>query len=152
MGILNYTTKVPVIHTTSQIQVILVKAGAQAIMTEFDGDGEMCAISFRANTADGMLSFRLPARIDGVYRVLSNDTSIGTKLRSKDQARRVTWRILKDWIEAQMALIEAEMAELAEVFLPYAQNHVGITMYEAVKKQGFAMLTDQTDKDPGDGS
>ena len=34
------------------------------------------------------------------------------------QANRTAWRIIKEWILAQMALIETEMVSVEEVFLP----------------------------------
>jgi hypothetical protein len=46
------------------------------------------------------------------------------------QAERVSWRILKDWVEAQLALIESGQAEMGQVFMPYAMNDQGRTMYE----------------------
>jgi hypothetical protein len=43
----------------------------------------------------------------------------------------VAWRIIKDWTEAQLALVQAGVAELAEVFLPYATHpQTGQTFYE----------------------
>jgi len=41
-------------------------------------------------------------------------------LENFGQARRIAWRFIKDWVAAQMALIEAQQATLAQVFLPYA--------------------------------
>jgi hypothetical protein len=40
--------------------------------------------------------------------------------RNMQQAARVAWRIIKDWIEAQLALVESNQAVMAEVFFPYA--------------------------------
>jgi hypothetical protein len=36
----------------------------------------------------------------------------------RDQAVRVSWRIIKDWVEAQMALVETQMVTTAQVFCP----------------------------------
>lgn len=48
------------------------------------------------------------------------------------QAERVAWRIIKDWIEAQMAIIEAQLASMDEVFFPYMLDSAGQkTLYEA---------------------
>ena len=44
------------------------------------------------------------------------------------QAVRVAWRIVKDWVEAQMALVETQMVTTAEVFLPYAVMKDGRTL------------------------
>jgi len=33
------------------------------------------------------------------------------KYRTREHAARVAWRICKDWIEAQLAIVDAEMAD-----------------------------------------
>ena len=53
-----------------------------------------------------------------------------------EQARRVAWRILKDWVAAQLAIVEAEQAQMAEVFLPYAvESQTGQTMFQLFLEQ-----------------
>ena len=56
------------------------------------------------------------------------DRRIPPKMRTKEQATRVAWRIVKDWLAAQLAMIEAGLVDLEEVFLPYAQNQAGRTV------------------------
>lgn len=141
MGILNYTTSVDVVKTVTLIQQKLAQASAQAIITEFDDDGIMNALSFRIQTQYGLLTFRLPSQIDGVLEAMENDRSVPNRLCHKEQATRVAWRILKDWIEAQLAIVEAGLAELPEVFLPYAQSPTGKTLFHALKDSGFKQLT-----------
>ena len=128
MPILNYTTIVPVNRTISEIQSKLAKAGAKGILCEYDDNGEPNQITFSVNTPHGMIYFKLPANIQGVSKALSDDNCY----RDEPHARRVAWRILKDWIEAQMAIIEAGMAELSQVFLPYAQTDTGQTVFERI--------------------
>ena len=125
MAILNYTTSISTEKTAMEIQKKLVMAGAVAVLCEYDGDGIMNAMSFRILTPHGLISFKMPAHLDGVYKALCNDSKVPKSKRTTEQAARVAWRILKDWIEAQLAIIEAGMAELAQVFLPYAQNEIG---------------------------
>lgn len=145
MPILNYTTKIPAEKTGMQIQKMLVKAGAVAVLMEFDDLGIMESISFRTMTPHGLISFRLPANIDGVFQVIANDSGINSRAqKTHEQAVRVGWRILKDWVEAQLAIIEAGMAELTQVFLPYAQDQQGKTVFESISQSGFKQLTDQT--------
>jgi hypothetical protein len=49
---------------------------------------------------------------------------------TEEHARDVSWRIIKDWVEAQMAIIETCMVTTARVFLPYAVTKNGQTVYE----------------------
>ena len=141
MAILNYTTSITTEKTAAEIQKKLAQAGAQAVLCEYDEDAVMCAMSFRIHTRHGPISFRLPANTQGVLRRLESDPKVPRRLRCQEQAARVAWRILKDWIEAQLAIVDAEMASMAEVFLPYAQDSSGQTVYQNLVKADFKLLT-----------
>ncbi len=141
MAILNYTTSIAAEKTASEIQTMLAKAKAQAVLCEYDDDAVMCAMSFRIMTPHGMIFFRLPANTDGVFRSLSKSPKVPKRLKTREQAAKVAWRILKDWIEAQLAIVDAEMAQITEVFLPYAQNESGQTVYQSLESGGFKQLT-----------
>lgn len=141
MPILNYTTSIAVEKTVGQIQGALAQAGAQAVLTEYDSDRVLSALSFRMLHQNVMVSFRLPAQIDKIYVILQNDDRVTRKLKSREQAARVSWRIIKDWVEAQLAIVEAEQAQMVEVFLPYAQNPTtGETLFNQLAESNFALL------------
>ena len=143
MPILNYTTSINTEKTAAEIQKKLAMAKAQAVLCEYDDDAVMSAMSFRINTPHGVIMFRLPANTKGVLKSLKRDSKVPKKLKTKEQAAKVAWRVLKDWIEAQLAIVEAEMADLTEVFLPYAQSSDGKTLYQSIEQSGFKVLTHQ---------
>ena len=136
MPLLNYTTTISTEKTVGEIQSMLGRAKAQAVLIEFS-DGSPTSVSFKLATANGAIAFRLPARIDNVYKVLLRDRNIPKKARSMEQARRVAWRIVKDWLAAQLAFVEAEQAEMPQLFLHCAQQHDGRTVYEALQESKF---------------
>ena len=138
MAIANYTTSIKVEKTIAEIQMMLGQAGASQVLLEFD-KSLVTAVSFRLMCGDIMVSFRLPANIDKIYVVLQQQ-GVAKKLRTRDQAARVAWRIIKDWLRAQLAIVEAEQAEMVEVFLPYAQDATGATVYDRFAKSGFKLL------------
>jgi hypothetical protein len=140
MAILNYTTKISVRKTAGEIQDKLSRAKAQAVLCEFDPEGLLYSISFRLRTEHGMVSFKLPANHEGVYKRLLNDSRVPRSLKTKEQALRVAWRIVKDWVEAQVAIVEAGVAEITEVFLPYALKPDGKTVYESAKETEMKMI------------
>ena len=142
MAILNYSTGIKAEKTAGEIQAKLSRARAQAVLCEYDKDGVLFAMSFRIATDQGLLSFRLPINIEGVLRAMSRDKKIPRSFKNREQAARVAWRITKDWIEAQLAIVESEMADIKEVFLPYVQNiETGQTLYETISGNGFKQLT-----------
>ena len=65
-----------------------------------------------------------------------------------EQATRVGWRIIKDWLEAQLALFFLQMVKIEEIFLPYMYNDkTGQTMFQMLEKRDFKLqLEDQHDK------
>lgn len=144
MAILNYTTEVSADRTASQIQSRLVKARAQAVMMEYDDEGVLTHLAFRVPTQHGAIAFRLPANVEGVYQAMLKDNAVPRSKKTRDQAARVAWRICRTWVEAQLAVIEAGMATLPEVFLAYAQFPGGETVYERFERQGLPALTHDT--------
>lgn len=58
---------------------------------------------------------------------------------TKDQANRVAWRILKDWIEVQMALLDIGMVQFEEIFLSYIETAGGKTIYEKLEEKHFLL-------------
>lgn len=139
MSLLNYTTQISAEKTVTEIQQMLSAAKAQQILTDYQ-DGVLSAISFRITGPFGMMTFRLPANVDKIYRVLVRDRKITPRLRTMEQASRVAWRIIKDWLAAQLALIKAEMVTLEQVFLPYAQNADGATLFDVLAEGKFRGL------------
>jgi hypothetical protein len=141
---LNYTTSIAPERTVAEIQQKLAKAGAFQILHEYrKGTGELIGLSFRIQTPFGNMAFELPARIEAVEAVLQKQVRKGDCRRgfaTREQAVRVAWRILKDWIEAQLALIETGMVSLEQVMLPFAQNDKGQTLFEALAQKKFAGL------------
>lgn len=129
MPLLNYTTKVDVYTTLGAIQGQLVKHGAKKIMQDYDDAGHIAALSFLIDTPAGQRGIRLPANVDAVHVVLTRQ-----KVKcDRDQAERVAWRIVKDWVEAQMAILESEMVQMDEIFLPYMVNKSGQTLFQAYR-------------------
>ena len=66
MPLLNYTTKVDVYTTLGAIQGQLVKHGAKKIMQDYDGEGNISALSFLIDTPAGPRGIRLPADAGGL--------------------------------------------------------------------------------------
>jgi hypothetical protein len=137
MPILNYTTQISAHKTVGEIQKILAKAGAMAVSIDYGAGGSPVALTFVIRVREIPVNFRLPSRHEGVYTRLKNDPGVPPRFRNEAQARRVAWRIVKDWVEAQLAIIDAGQAELAEVFLPYAITSTGRTLFQMVEAGNF---------------
>ena len=135
MAILNYTTSIATEKTAGEIQKKLAMAGAQAVMSEYDNDGVMCAMSFRINN----LFFRIPINIEGVYRQIKTERKLSKRLRTYEQASRIAWRLVKDWIEAQLAIIQTKMVKSEEVFLPYILTKDGKTIFQKISNNNFLL-------------
>lgn len=139
MPLLNYSTKVPVVQSVAAIQKVLIKHGASSIMQDFDDRQELIAISFKLRLNGSELAFRLPIDWKATFEVMKQD-STPRSLLTEDHARRVSWRIVKDWVEVQLAIAETKMVTIPQVFLPYAVNNQGRTLYEIVAENPSLLL------------
>ena len=147
-GLKNYTTTIKVEQTISEIEGILTKHKVTDIWKQYSEEGEVIGLNFIVQTAHGKLPFRLPANFTAVNQVLKNQKKDGKlssiswdKINDMAQARRVAWRILLDWIDAQLALVELEMVKIEQVFLPYMyDSKTEKTLFETLQQQGFKNL------------
>lgn len=132
MPILNYTTKIDPHKTIGEITKTLVDHGASKIAIDYNDKKMPSALTFQLDFDGRPMFYKLPARFEGVLNALIAQKVPGN-LRNLDQSNRVAWRIIKDWVEAQMALVEAQQAEVQEIFLPYLMLQDGNTMYDRLK-------------------
>jgi hypothetical protein len=143
-GFLNYTTKITAEKTISEIHAMLRNFGATSIKTDYQ-DKEAVALSFMVATKHGDMAFRLPANVPAVEQVLwtryVQRRGVPRASTGREQAARVAWRVVKDWLEAQLALIETEMVRLDQVLLPYMiTGEQGETVYQLMEQRQFQAL------------
>ena len=124
MPLKNYTTKISSFQSIGEIQQMLAAAGATRIMQELE-KGRVTGVSFEILTPLGYRQYQLPAHTQKVLAVLKKQ---GIKADA-EQAERVAWRILRDWVAAQMAILETEMVSADEIFFPYMLGKNGNTLY-----------------------
>jgi hypothetical protein len=128
MPILSYTTKVAPKRTALELQGLLATKGAERVSVYYDKAGEPVALEFVIRVQEEPVHFKLPCNVDGVQRALLRSKLHYSK-QTKEHARSVAWRIVKTWVEAQLAVVDSNQADLAEVFLPYVIDSNGQTMY-----------------------
>ena len=144
MPFLNYTSKVPVSRTISEMHEMLGEHGAHSVQTTFT-DKHPSGLSFRIDTPFGLRSFALPVNVDAGHQVMESQAAeIARRSHIKvtrEQSERVAWRVLRDWLEAQLALIEAGLAGLDQVMLPYLvmTERQGRTLYQVMVDERLAL-------------
>lgn len=124
---------------------MLAKAGARAIMQEYDDSGNVRSLGFSMPFNGRDVGFRLPANWEGVQILMREKRkrdSRHTPLEHLEAVHciNVTWRVIKDWVEAQLALIEANQVKTEQVFLPYALTNDGGTLYDKLTQDSSLLL------------
>ena len=139
MPIKNYTTKVPANRSIQEIQDALVKNGATGFLLEYEkGTGRIKALKFIIELDNRQLPFQLPVDWRAFQQALKKDRV--TRWNDEDYCYRVAWRVIRDWIMAQMALFETQMVSVPQIFLPYAMNKNGETLFETMAKNPSLLL------------
>jgi len=140
MPILNYTTSISVEKSMGEVIGALTRRGVTRISTLFSDEGAPSGVAFTMKTDYGFREFELPVRVDGVLKAMTADTKVPRSQCNRQQAARVAWRIAKDWLAAQSALIDAELASLDEVMLPYMIDNKGRTAYSIMREGAMKEL------------
>lgn len=140
MAIKNYTTKIDAYKTISEIQKLLSKNGAQKIVIDNDYNGNPIALTFTIDWNGQQNAYSLPCNFSGVLKSLKK-SGVVKSLQTEEQAVRIGWRVILDWVNAQMAFREAEMCSLPEIFLPYAVTKGGETLFQYIENNQQLLLT-----------
>ena len=146
----------PVLHPPSEfvhaledqaiLRGLLVAKGADEISIVYDDAQQPCGLKWSVVSPRlGRVAFALPCNTDAVFVKLTEQRIMVTSPESRrQQAIRTSWRILKDWVEAQMALLETGMVTMDEIFLPYMLSG-GQTFYQALVAGEFKALNPPQD-------
>ena len=142
--LLNYTTKIPAAQSFAEIVAMVHSHGAKRVLSDYGDDGEPEAISFAIETSSGLRTFRLPAEPYRCLAVMLKNREIYKTSHQKTpdlaQAQRVAWRIIRDWLASQLALIQTGMVSLPQVMLPYlVVTPEGGTLYEELEGGRYAL-------------
>lgn len=147
MGLKNYTTTIKAQKTVSEIEELLVKNKATDTWKEYDTSGNVISLNFAVMTGFGKMPFKLKVNTEAVRQILIEQKKAGQISISKkdvldiEYARNVGWRILKDLIDAQMAVVSIKMRKLEQVFLvDIWDNQSGRTFFEVLSERKFAGL------------
>jgi hypothetical protein len=142
-GPLNYTTAIDPGKSASECIAILARHGASGVAMSYD-NGLPGGLHFQVETAFGKRAYALPTNVAGTKAVLEKAWRAGKIPKSKatiEQAQRTSWRVVKMWLEAQLALIEAGLVDLPQVMLPFMIDEAGRTVYERFLEREQLALT-----------
>ena len=145
MSLFMETTKISPESTVATIQKLLGQYGASAILIEYQ-NGEVSGVSYRFKVGETEIPFRLPCRWNSIFTLLQRERKARALKHEKDdmeKSKRVAWRQILRWLEAQLALVDTGMVKTEEVFLAYIQVSPKETLFEKFKKSGwkFKQLT-----------
>lgn len=138
----NFTSGVPVETTVARIEKLLSGSGANGILKDYQ-NMRLVAISFHVLLPTGRhVAVRLPAQPEAVYATLQKQIRRprkGTLDKLRQQADRTAWKLMQDWVEVQLSLIQLQQADFLQVFLPYVWDGRR-TYYAALKANNFLAL------------
>lgn len=159
MALKNYTSEVPSSTTIYRIHQVLIKAGIRSIALDYGPKQEIVAVTFAIQFSPDKPSvpIRMPAKIkeaqdalwleyvDGDKLTEDGDSLMWGSRKNKkrtdflEQGERTAWKLMQDWIEVQLSLIQLRQVDPAQVFLSYAWDGEQ-TFYDRIKGTGFRAL------------
>jgi hypothetical protein len=144
MNLKNYTSSVPVLDSISKIEFQLAKAGATHIAKSYENQKPNGMI-FQIPVNNVPMTFKLPAKEDKVFQYMLKQRKAPPKGSALEtlrlQAGRTAWKILSDWVDIQVSMIEISHIEVIEAFLQYLYDiKKDKTLYELQRDSGFKLL------------
>lgn len=144
MNLKNYTSSVPVINSIARIEHRLAQAGATHIAKSYNKERPIGMI-FQIPINNVPLTFKLPAKAEKVYDYMIKQRAKPPKKEQLEtirlQADRTAWKILADWIDIQVSIVQIDQAEPTEVFLSYLYDSKrDQTLFDKMKETNFKQL------------
>ncbi len=160
MFLKNYTSDVPAEQTIFRIQQVLLKAGVSSINMDYGPNQTVVAITFaiQFDPARPPVQIRMPADVEAAQQALWVDYADGDKMASDgeslswgygrkkkkrkdflEQGARTAWKLVQDWIEVQLSMVQLRQADFVQVFLPYVWDGKR-SFYQSLKDSGFKAL------------
>ncbi len=115
----NYTTSVSANRSMAEIEGILLDFGATDFLKQAV-DKQYVSLAFGIKRGDRTIPFKINANIPRVAVALHHlDASMRTRKNKTpadfmEQAYRVAWRVIKDYVHSQLSLVEAGIMCLEE--------------------------------------
>ena len=141
----NYTSSISVARSIEYIERQLVARGSKFIQRSYDDDKKVTAIFFQVPINGVDVMFKVQANIDAcltrLQAMLSLRARPETKAKLPKQAERTAWKIVSDFIEVQMTMIDLGQRTMMQVFLSDVYDPVTEkTCYERMAEGGFKLL------------
>lgn len=141
MSIKNYTTTVSAFKTIAEIEEFLAGNDCAFVQKQYE-NREPIGLSFTIFIKpDQPVNYRLPVNWKSTLKIFERDPKITNSMCTKEQASKTSWRIVKDWIVSQIALIQTGAVTMEQVFLPYmVVSKNGKTLFDAYLESGPKLL------------
>lgn len=143
MSLQNYTSAIPANKSIMMIEEKLVRHGATHIQKIYENN-RLISIDFIKEIDGYPMAFRLPAQIKACENILRSNVKRPRKDTYKnisEQAEKTAWKIVFDWVCAQMTMIQLSQVEFLQVFMSYLYSPVDKkTYFEIIKEKGVQKL------------
>lgn len=139
------TTRKEPEETSSEIEVKLKNYGLTKYMKDYQ-NGEVVGCIFSVQIRDKEVPIKLPIRWEPLLEKANNGKTKYIKPGDKNQAKRVAWRQVLRWVESQLALVDLEMVEIAEVFLAYMMVDKERTLYQHLIENDMKLIEQKLDE------
>ena len=116
----NYTSTVTVEKSIAYIEKKLTQFGVNHIIKKYGVDGDIKGIMFSLTVKGKELAFKLPAKVEiceEIFLKAIKKPQKNTINLIHEQAQRTAWKLVSDWIDIQLAMVELGQKELIEIFL-----------------------------------
>lgn len=144
------TTKIAPEKTIVDIQNELRKYNLRRFNSVYDENGDIEAVFFTIMIEGSELPYQMPARYEALLELARRGETKHLKPGDVEQAKRIAWRIVYRWVQAQLAFTRSGMVKIQEVFLSYIfdteKNQTLFEKFEDMKYPGYLITAGKQEK------
>ena len=137
------TTKKSPEQTGAEIANVLKNYGLAKFMTDYK-NGEVIGCIFAIEIDGKEIPMKLPVNWKPLLEMAKMGETKYIKPGDTAQAKRVAWRQVFRWMEAQLSLVEIGMVKIQEVFLPYMMVNEKQTLFELMESNNYKIIENKS--------
>lgn len=119
------------------VKNLLVNAGAYSVIEKYENK-QVSGIAFVFPIDNKAMTFQLPARVECIKKYLIKSENMSESVAFR-QAQKTAWRLIHEWVQIQLTMIQLDQADPLELFFPYLTDGTQ-TYYEKLKSNDFKQL------------
>ena len=126
-----YTSQLPTSKIVEQIEMALVEFGVTKFHRTYENK-HLVGFTYEIERYGISYTYNIPVWVEGVYNAIMDDVGIGKQYKTRKQAERAAWGIMRDYIMFALTLVRYGIKPFESIFLDDMLDSNGTALGDAL--------------------